>query len=426
MKSSFLAGGLALLALSLPARAQDCMPPPPYSVPEPPSQAPYNPPPQPAIVLERDTLVGIPCCGPDYPRVWADFDFLLWWLKPNAISVPLITSTHTPEDLAANLTAGGIADPNAFVLFGVQNFGNEASYGGRLTFGVAMNTDGSQYIEASGFFLPTEADHFNAQSNAGNGNPALGLSYIHVFPGPPTESAAIVAGPFNGGLLSGYVQIANQTEMWGAEANFYNLIASRCYGDFYFLAGGRFIYLKDDLSIEAVTNPPDGRGSTLDVFKTRNDFYGGQVGLRHVLENEWWRLQTTVKFGFGETHETLDISGSSVLPPVSAGSTLPGGFYTASSNIGQTTQNRFGFVEETGVNLTYKMCDNVQLTLGYTFLFWNNVYRTGNQIDRNINPALNPAFSPFTPAGGPAVPARLNAESSFWAQGVNVGLHIAF
>src|SRR5262249_10839807 len=96
------------------------------------------------------------------------------------------------------------------------------------------------------------------------------------------------------------------------------------------------------------------------------------------------------------------------------------------SNIGRTHTDRLAFVQETGVNLTYKMTDCVQLTVGYTFLYWNHVYRSGNQIDRSINPALNPAFSVVVPPGGPQQPQRLNSETSFWAEGINRGFRVTF
>ena len=59
-------------------------------------------------------------------------------------------------------------------------------------------------------------------------------------------------------------------------------------------------------------------------------------------------------------------------------------------------------------------------------MYWSRVARPGSQIDRNLNPALNPAFSVLTAAGGPASPQRLNAESEFWAQGINFGLRFAW
>jgi hypothetical protein len=374
----------------------------------------------PAVVVEP-TLVGLPVTAAAYPRVWADFDALCWWLKGNNINAPLITSIRTPEDLAATATAGGLADPNAFVLFGNQTFANDAHPGGRITVGVALDTEGTLALEGSGFYLPLEVNRFTAASDA-TGTPALAVPFVDVFPGTPVETAAIIAGPFNGGVRTGSIIIGDGTDMWGAELNLVKGISYDGCGEFDFIAGVRYLHLRDNLTIDAVTN---GVGSTHDRFETRDNFYGGQLGLRYVLEGEWWRLQATAKFALGDTHEALEISGSSSGPTFSP--RLPGGLYTASSNIGTGTEQRFGFVQETGVNLTYKMTDCVQLTLGYTFLYWDKVFRSGNQIDRNINPALNPMFSATVPAGGgPASPQRLNAESSFWAQGVNLGLRIAF
>jgi hypothetical protein len=432
MKPSFLAGGLAVLALSLPCAAQELDPSTLPGIPEPKVEVKgdpprkvtlpeYDPPCPPAVIVEP-TIVGIPVTGPEYPHLWADFDALLWWMKANNFSGPLVTTIRAPEDLAATVTAGGLADPNAAVLFGDQPFRRDPQAGGRLTVGAALDPEGSIAFEASGFYLPLQVERFFARSDAA-GNPALALPFIDVFPGPPVETAAIIAGPFNGGVRTGFVLINNGTELWGADANLVKALGYGWFGEFDLLAGVRYLQLRDILTIDAAT---DGGGSTDDRFETRNEFVGGQLGLRHVLEGEWWRVQTTAKFALGDSHQTLDINGTSGLPLTAAGVTLPGGFYTAGSNIGRTHTDRLAFVQETGVNLTYKMTDCVQLTVGYTFLYWNHVYRSGNQIDRSINPALNPAFSVVVPPGGPQQPQRLNAESSFWAQGINLGFRVTF
>jgi hypothetical protein len=214
--------------------------------------------------------------------------------------------------------------------------------------------------------------------------------------------------------------------MWGGEANFIKMLCCTCAGEFDMIFGIRYLYLEDYLTIDASTSPADGGGSTHDRFDTKNAFYGGQVGLRHVYDCDCWRLETTAKFAIGDTNETLNISGSSNLPVFAAGSTLPGGFYTASSNLGNTTHNRFGIVTEVGVNLACKLSDCVQLTVGYTYLYWDHLERSGNQVDHNLNPSLNPALSAISPAGGPAAPQRLNTESSFWAQGINVGIRFSY
>lgn len=435
MKSSALVAGLALLALALPGAAQEFAPPMPPPAPNavPPNkkqpadinydQVPQCPPCPPAMVLE-DTLVGIPVTPPQYPRVWADFDALLWWLKPNYISAPLITTTRVPEDLASSITAGGLSDPNAAVLFGQQTFRTNPQPGGRLRVGVALDTEGTQAVEVSGFWLPWQVERFNAVSNDANGNPSLALPFHEVFP-TSVETANIVAGTFDGSVLHGSVLINNGTQMWGGEANFVKMLASTCAGEFDLIVGFRYLYLEDYLTIDASTSPADG-GSTHDRFDTKNAFYGGQVGVRHVIDCDSWRVETNVKFALGDTNETLNISGASNLPVFAAGSTLPGGFYTASSNIGNTSTNRFGFVTEVGFNVAYKLTDNVQLTAGYTYLYWDHLERSGNQIDHNLNPSLNPALSVISPAGGPAAPQRLNTESSFWAQGINVGVRFSY
>jgi hypothetical protein len=434
MKSSALAAGLALLALALNCSAQEIVPPSP---PAPPESKPHDkrpvevqnpdlvPPCPPAIVLEQPTLVGIPVTPPEYPHVWMDMDGLLWWLKPNQIAAPLVTSLHAPEDLASNIRAGGLSDPNAFVIFGQQSFRTDPQVGGRVRIGAAFDTEAAEVVEASGFYMPWQVERFFKQSDAA-GNPALALPFNEVFPGTPVETANIVAGQFDGRILHGNVLINNGTQLWGGEANYIKMLGTTCVGEFDLILGLRYLHMEDYLTIDASTDVADGGGSTHDRFDAKNSFYGGQIGVRHVLDCENWRFESSVKLALGDTNEVLDISGGSNLPLFAAGSTLPGGFYTASSNIGRTTTNRFGLVTEVGFNAAFKVCDNVQLTAGYTYLYWDHLYRSGNQIDHNLNPALNPALSTINPAGGPAAPQRFNAESSFWAQGINLGVRFTF
>jgi hypothetical protein len=62
--------------------------------------------------------------------------------------------------------------------------------------------------------------------------------------------------------------------------------------------------------------------------------------------------------------------------------------------------------------------------VGYTFLYWGEVLRAGNQIDQVVNTNLLP---PATgPVSGPLRPAARLADSSFWAQGISLGLELNF
>ena len=221
-----------------------------------------------------------------------------------------------------------------------------------------------------------------------------------------------------------------------AKSNLTNMMVYQTvvYGEFpTSCVGLRYLYLEDYLTIDAQTDPADGGGSTHDralkakqhVLRRPNRLKALHPGSRELATPRSTRQGVAV----GDTNEVLDISGSATLPTYAAaagGRQLPGGFYTASSNIGNSSTNHVGLVAEYGLNVAYKLTDNIQLTAGYTFLYWDHVYRSGNQIDHNINPALNPAFSTISPTGGPASPQRLNAESEFWAQGVNLGVRFSF
>jgi len=61
-------------------------------------------------------------------------------------------------------------------------------------------------------------------------------------------------------------------------------------------------------------------------------------------------------------------------------------------------------------------------------LYWTNVVRPGQQIDRSLDEAQIPNFDTLGPGspstlGRPAVPFR---QSDFWAQGLNLGVEFRY
>jgi hypothetical protein len=58
---------------------------------------------------------------------------------------------------------------------------------------------------------------------------------------------------------------------------------------------------------------------------------------------------------------------------------------------------------------------------GYTFLYWSSVVRAGDQIDLTVNPNL----LSDTP-GGPARPSFAFHETGIWAQGLSLGVELAW
>jgi hypothetical protein len=64
--------------------------------------------------------------------------------------------------------------------------------------------------------------------------------------------------------------------------------------------------------------------------------------------------------------------------------------------------------------------------VGYSFLYWSNVVRPGDQIDRTVNFTQVPIDPTNGPLSGSARPALMPRQNDFWAQGFNFGIEIQF
>lgn len=79
------------------------------------------------------------------------------------------------------------------------------------------------------------------------------------------------------------------------------------------------------------------------------------------------------------------------------------------------------------VNVGYQVCKCLRATAGYTFIYWPDVFRAGDQIDTTVNRSQLPSLlTPGGPLVGPARPGALLRESDFWAHGLNFGLEFRY
>jgi len=116
-------------------------------------------------------------------------------------------------------------------------------------------------------------------------------------------------------------------------------------------------------------------------------------------------------------------------PTRSTSTTFPGGIYAQRSNIGANTKTRFAVVSEAQANVGARF-GAVSAFAGYSILYVSSVARPGNQIESTINPnqseaILNSAAPPGIGAG-PALPSRSVNASSFWAQGISLGIELRY
>jgi hypothetical protein len=153
----------------------------------------------------------------------------------------------------------------------------------------------------------------------------------------------------------------------------------------------------------------------------------GQVGGRLEYLGDLFSASLVAKVALGSTTQRLDVSGSSTLlapgqPPV----TVPGGVLALPSNIGRQNHSSFSVVPEVGVNLGLRLTEHVQARVGYSFLYWTDVARPGNQIDRVLDRTTLPTVQDFIPGATGTRPAPRQELSDFWAHGVNAGLEISY
>ncbi|MFN4258160.1 MAG: BBP7 family outer membrane beta-barrel protein [Gemmataceae bacterium] len=356
------------------------------------------------------------------PRYWFDAEYLLWWVKNDGLSAPLVVGG---ADLDAIAAAGEIP----VLLCCLPCYQESSGFG--LGFGWWMDPFASWGLEARGFLLEQQGRGARFRSD---GSSLLGIPYIEAFTG--NQEVLQIAGPFGfASATSGALHAATTTQAWGSEANaIVNLKRSGLF-TLDLITGFRYFGVDDSLSLIAHTS--FDRPSifmtdltTYDLFRTNNRFYGGQLGLRGQCRLGIWYLEASGKLALGGTQQTLTIDGWSNNTTIVYGELLPtlsgpsaGGIFAQLSNMGRHSGSRFAVLPEVKVRLGVELLENVKSYVGYTFLYLSSVVRPGEQIDPVLNFSQGPAVMTIP---GPVRPIPLMRRGDFWAQGLDFGLQIDF
>jgi hypothetical protein len=129
----------------------------------------------------------------------------------------------------------------------------------------------------------------------------------------------------------------------------------------------------------------------------------------------------------GSTDQVVDVAGSTVIaPPGQVATVANGGLLAQPTNSGHFTRDQFAVVPEVGVNVGYQATAHLRAFVGYTFLYWSNVVRPGDQIDRAVNPTQLPVSTAAPQLAGPARPAPVLRDTAFWAQGSSFGVEFRY
>jgi hypothetical protein len=375
--------------------------------------------------------------GSSGPLLYASGEYLLWWIRDSHYPVLATTGQFhlNPPGTRPPFTGGGgiLGKPDTVILFG-GTVDNEERSGGRFTLGGFLPCSKLGW-EVGGFFLGERSTGFELASATS----LIARPFFNLGTGKEDVQTTVLPG-----ISAGRLTIQTPSKLCGVDANLQCLLCCDCWHTIRLLGGFRYLNLEESLDIREDISF-NGNVSTffgqdfaflnnaaavvLDSFSTRNQFYGGQLGLATQWRLGTWTLDLFGKVGLGATQQRVSIDGSQVVDsPLIGRRDFRGGLLALSSNIGSYERSVFSVVPEAGVTVGKQFGSHTRLFAGYNFLFWSNVVRPGDQVDRSLNPNLIPNF--FNSGTGNPNPGQRPAftfnETNFWAQGVTFGMEFSF
>lgn len=393
-------------------------------------------------------------CGPP-GWLWIRGEYLNWGADGMDLPPLLITSTQaSPGDV-------GLADDaTARILFGDEEILDGGRSGFRLSFGGFFGPRRHWGFEGEFFEVGDLMEEFVVRSD-GTGFPILARPFFDINPRddqgnlnpPATNNVQLVAFP---DVVAGTFEVQSFSRLRAAAGRLrFNICCKQCqqcvnrcdcgacgscgygYGYGYggyncgyppfikvdFTGGYRHGELREGVTIEEDLQSLTGLGrfEISDSFLTRNSFHGGEVGTAIEMGRNRWTLDMLMRLALGGVKQEVEIDGQTRLTPTTGNpiQTFTGGLLAQTSNIGTYSRNEFAVIPELNANLGFYLTPRLRTIVGYTFFYFSNVVRPGDQIDLDVNPDLIPPQGNVVGLMRPDFEFR---ETSYWAQGVNVGL----
>ena len=355
---------------------------------------PLGPLPSAAGELARQTTAC--ACAPGF-TAWFSAELLIGSTRGPSL-VPVVTTGPA----SAGPFAGAVGQPTTVALFGGRQILNDWRSGLRAAAGVWLDPAHRGGVGARVYSLFSGREHFATR--------ATGASVVNVPHLVPVGGSAVQLPVFVGfpGLTAGGATASARTAFTGFDLNYRRLLDRGPGYRVELLAGYRQLYLGDELSASFTATPlglPAAlapRLSGTDRVRTRNDFYGPQLGL--YASTGWNRLtlEGHAATALGVTVSDLDFARARALGVGPAGNPAPVAAGLAALGVpglplGATARSDsltyFGVVAEGGVRLKWSVTDHLRLTGGYSFLYWNDVRRAPEMFAGS--PALRPRAVDF-------------------------------
>lgn len=340
-----------------------------------------------------------PCPTP-LPCVWMSAEFLNWNMRGSTIPTLVISG---PQGVAVPSNS-----PLAREEYGGRILGGLQT-GVRARAGVWLDSTEGFGLDFGFIWLSDATENYTSDINS-----TRSLSRP-IFNSLTNTNQVVIID--NDPAINGQISVASRSSFWGGEANtrqvFLNTGSFRLDG----YLGYRYLNLTDEMDITQIRATQAGvvTSTFVDRFKTVNQFHGGQLGL--IGEMNFGRLSIGVRGGaaVGFTFERTTIEGFSQV----GATNFNNGVLTQSSNIGETTNNRFTVIPHAGGTVGFDLNKYMRVFGGYDLLIWTNPTRVGNVIDPTLNPTVVPGNGPVI---GTPRPSNPNGTSTLWLHGWSAGV----
>lgn len=351
-------------------------------------------------------------------------DYLMWWVEGAPLPIPLVTTGQAEET-----ENGKLGQSTTSILYGADNQDFRVFSGLRATLGVWFDDEQSFGFEASGFLLEKRTAGYVRRGDAAT-SPVISIPiYNTTFfePYGRIVGEEYVPACLTGTLVGG-VNMDSSLRLSGADANaLVGLIRSSDWQTTG-LVGFRYLDLFESFDLSTDTQgasfPFLGQsGQASDHFQTRNQFYGGTLGVRGSYTAGRASVDLTARVALGCVHQVLNVRG--VYSTV--GYTSPGGpigVFAQPSNSGRFVKNSFGVAPEAQLNFGYDVTSWLHVSAGYDFLYWSSVVRPGDQINRQL-----PKGQVYQQAGSSVsatLPTPYFNKGDFFAHGLNFAMQVRY
>ena len=363
-------------------------------------------------------------------RLWLNADYLSWQLSGTDLP-PLVTASPAGTPVS---NAGVLGDPTTQILSGNAEVNNGWRSGFRLQGGYWL--DACQTWAITGEYFDVGSDDYRFAQGS---DPTLIITRPFYNTELDTEDTELV---YLDGELDGDVRVSASDEFRGAYLGLQRCLRRCCdpccgpswnldlVGGYRYYQYNSQLAITEDLTVLPGTSTPLVPGTTIDLsdsFHSRNEFHGGEIGLKGRLTQSYVWLEGLAAVAVGGHHRSVSVNGSttSTVPAVGT-STAAGGLLTSEvTNIGHYSDTRAAVIPNFRLALGCQLTQRVSGHFGYNVIVWDDVVMAADHLPPGLE--VDPRNLPPVQAGGVPEPEFPGLRgSTLVAHGIDLGLEFTY